>query len=122
MYILGHGVDGIGGTHLTGQSQFLVVDIGSDYSGTTQGRAYDGTHTYHATADNHYSVDIRYLGTVHGVEAHTHGFYQCTSTGRKLSSGDHLFPRKGDQFAHGTIALYAECLVMFAGIHTVVTA
>ena len=122
MHILSHGVDGICGTHLTGQGQFLVVDIGSDDGGTTQGRANDGTHTHHTTADDDHSVDICHLGTVHGVEAYTHRLYQCTGTRRELSGGNHLLPRQCDQFAHGTIALHTESLVMFAGIHTVVTA
>ena len=122
MHILSHGVDGMAGTHLTGQRQFLVVDIRSNHCGTALHTTYDGTHTHHTTADNDYGVDICHLCTTHGMEAYTHGFYQRTSSGRKLACGDNLLPRQGNQFAHGTIALHTKRLVMLTGIHSVVTA
>ena len=56
------------------------------------------------------------------MEAHTHGFYQGTGAWVEFSGRDDLFPGQGDKLPHGTVALYAECLVVLAGVHTVVTA
>ena len=81
MHIVGLRVDGVAGAHLTGQGQFLVVDVGSHNGGTALGTAHDGSHTYHTTADDQYHVDIRHLSTTHCMESHAHRLYQGTGTG-----------------------------------------
>ena len=122
MHILCLRVDGIGSTHLLRQCQFLIVDVGGNDSGTTQGRAHDGTHTHHATANHHHRVDIRHLCSVHGVEAHTHRLYQGTGTRVESSGRDHFLPGQGDKLPHGAVALHTEGLVVLTGIHPSVAA
>ena len=122
MHILLKRVHGIGGSHLLGQRQFLVVDVGSDDGSTTQGGTHHGAHAHHTTANHHHHVDIRHLGTVHGMETDTHRLYQCTGAGIESLGGNHLLPGQDEQFAHGTPALHAERLVVLAGVHTAIPA
>ena len=121
MNIILQGIDGIAGTHLTGDGEFLIVDIRSNDSSTTRGTAHNGTHTHHTTADDHHHVDIRHLCTADGVETHTHRFDEGTGTGCEQSCRNDFLPRHGDILAHGSPTLHTECLVMLTGIHTAVT-
>ena len=105
MDILRQGIDGVAGTHLTSQGELLVVDISSHDSSATLDRTNNGSHTYHATADDEYHVDIRHLCTADSVEAYTHGFDQRAGTGREQSGRDDFLPRQHEVFAHGAPAL-----------------
>ena len=80
MDIFRKGVDGIGGTHLMGQRQLFVVNVGSNDGSATLGGTYDGSHAHHAAADDHHHVDVGHLGAAHGVEAHAHRLYQGAGT------------------------------------------
>ena len=56
------------------------------------------------------------------MEAHAHRFHQCTLTGCEQSGGNHLLPRQHQSLAHRAIALYAQRLVVLAGIGTRIAA
>ena len=122
VHILLKRVHGVGGSHLLGQRQFLVVDICRNDGGPTQSCTHHGAHAHHATANHHHHVDIRHLGAVHGVETDTHRLYQRTGAGVESLGGNHLLPRQHEQFAHGAPALHAERLVVLAGVHAAIAA
>ena len=120
MGIFGLGIHGISRTHLLGQGQFLIVDVGSDDSGTTQGRTHHGTHSHHTATNDHHYINIGHLSTVYSMETHAHRLYQRTSTGIKPFGRNHLLPGQHEQFAHGTPALHAERFIMLTGIYTAI--
>ena len=78
-------------------------------------------HTHHTTTNHHHHIDIRHLGTVHSMEAHTHRLYQGTGTWIQTLSWNHFLPWQHQQFAHGAPTLHAKRLVVLTGIHPAVT-
>ena len=122
MYILGHGVDGITGSHLFGKGQFLVVDIGSHDGSATLDRTHHSAHANHTAANDQHHVNIGDLGSADSMEANTHRLDKRTCAGSEQTSGNHLLPRQGDILTHGSPTLDTQCLVVLAGIHTAITA
>ena len=120
MRILRPGVERIGGTHLLGQGQLLIIDIGSDNGCTTHHTANDGTHTYHTTANHHHHVDISNLRTTHGMEANTHRLYQGCHLRRERTGRANLLPGQDDIFLQGTITLNAQRLVVLTCVDALV--
>ena len=120
MYVFCLGVDGVGGSHLTCEGKFLVVDVGCYDCCSTHGCTYYYSHTYHSATDDEDYVDVGDLGTTDGMETDTHGFDECTDTWGEQSGWNDFLPRQGDIFLHGSVALNAECLVMLAGIDALV--
>ena len=76
MHIFCLGINGISGTHLLGEFEFLIVDIGSDNRCTTQGRTDDGTHAYHSATYYHNCVSISHSATVDSVKTNAHRLNQ----------------------------------------------
>ena len=122
MNVLGLGVHRVGCSHLAGQQQFLVVNVGGHHRGPSQGGAHNGTHAHHAAAYDQHHVDVGHLGTAHGVEAYAHRLHQGANLGREQSGGNDFLPGQDDEFAHGAIALNAQRLIMLAGVHALVAA
>ena len=120
MSILCPGVERIGCTHLLGQGQLLIIDIGSDNGCTTHHTANDGTHTYHTATNDHHHVDISNLRTTHGMETNTHRLYQGCHLRRERTGRDNLLPGQNDKLLHSTIALNAQRLVVLTGIDALV--
>ena len=56
------------------------------------------------------------------MEPHAHRLNERTGARGEQTGGDYFFPRQGDVFAHGTVALHAKCLIVLAGVDTRVAA
>ena len=122
MHVVSAGVHRVAGTHLSGQGQFLVVNVGSNDGGTALCCTHHGSHAHHATANDQHHVDVGDLGTAHGVEAHTHRLDEGTGAGREQPCGNDLLPGQDNKLAHGTITLHAQRLVVLARIDARVAA
>ena len=122
MSILCFGVNGVCGAQFLGQCQFLVINVGSYDYGTTQNRTYNCTKAHHAATDNNNGVDISNLSAIHGMETYAHRLYECTGARIEVACRDNLLPRQSYEFAHSTVTLNSQRLVVFAGVYPLVTA
>ena len=122
VYVFFQGIDGVGGTHFTGQSQLLVVQIDGYDGGASQGSTDNGSHAHHTTTNDHHYIDIGYTAIAYRMEPYTHGFYQRTIAGTDVRCRNNLFPGHYQIVGHGSVALYTQCLVMLAGIEPTVAA
>ena len=56
------------------------------------------------------------------METDTHGFNQCAGLGGKGAGRDDFLPWQHDEFLHGTVALYTQCLIVLASVHPSIAA
>ena len=122
MYVLGLRVDGIRSTHLTGQCQLRVINIGGHHSSSTQCRTYYCSHAHHTASNDYYHIDVSDLRTTDSMESYGHRFYQRTNLRRKQTGGNNFLPRQCNHLAHCSIALYAQCLVVLTCIYPAIAA
>ena len=122
VHILLGAVDGVFSAQPTDDGQFLVVHIAGNDLGTTHDGAHHGTYTHHATANDHDGVGVNHLRTTHGMETDGHRLNQGSVLDGNRTDGDDFLPGNGDVFAHGTVALHAQRLVVLAGVVAAVLA
>ena len=122
MNILLGTVDGVFCPQATDNGELLVVHVaGNNFGATHDGTNYC-TDTHHATTDDHHRIGVNDLRTADGMKTDAHRLNECSVFNGNRADGDDFLPGYGDVSAHGTVALYAECLVVLAGVVAAVTA